>query len=411
MSSLPPIKWHHKWDDPSTRRMFAYLKPRNIDPLHYDKTVIFWSQCITKYCEFTKSCIIDFTELRQKFRRDDLLPSPLETVMIEMCKKGELKTKEELTEKSWISWSLSFVRSNNINVKTQLLIHTPTIAKLARQLQNYHKELDEEYDGTHEIIGYNELRSKTQHIIKDELSFELVVQHLVKCGEILEGQSNNSKERVLKFKDQKSNSLDKFTEADASVHDIRCAMRSIESEILKLEDREVQLKESAKQAILDKNYTKAKNIILKKKLIEKEMDNKNSHFQQLSTMLAKIFESRQTAEILNAYKLGNETFKDVLDREGLTSDDIGKTIDSVRGNLDDFNKINEAISGDFIPQNQRINDEEIEKELNEMMEADYSVLPEVPSFELPSTSPIPSSQFANLTDSLELRMKRLRTQD
>uniref|UniRef100_A0AC35G453 Uncharacterized protein n=1 Tax=Panagrolaimus sp. PS1159 TaxID=55785 RepID=A0AC35G453_9BILA len=329
--------------------------------------------------------------------------------MIEMCKKGELKTKEELTEKSWISWSLSFVRSNNINVKTQRLIHTPTIAKLAIELQNYHKEMDEEYDGTHEIIGYNELRNKTQHIIKDELSFEFVVQHLVKCGEILEGQSNNSKERVLKFKDQKSNSLDKFTETDASVHDIRCAMRSIESEIIRLEEKEAQLKERAKQAIHDKNYTKAKNIILKKKLIEKEMENKNNHFHQLSTMLAKIFESRQTAEILYAYKHGNETYKDFLDREGLNN--IGKTIDSVRGNLDDFNKINEAISGDFIPANQRIDNKEIEKELNEMMEADYSVLPEVPSFELPSAAPIPSSQFANLTDSLELRMKRLRTQD
>jgi hypothetical protein len=426
MSLTPSSTWHPNWNDPSTRGMFAFMKPRTVDPLQWDKKVAFWSQCIAEYCEVSKSCVIDFTELRQKFRRGDLIPTPLENVMIEMYRKGELQTEEDLMKKSqgWVSWTLSLVAGGSTpDVKNQRLIHIPTIAKLAVQLRNYHKEIAEEYDDTPEIIAYHELRNRTLHIIQDELSFDLAVKHLVKCGDVLEGKSNNGRERVLKFKDQKSRSPGQFTAADASVHDIRSAMRNLDTEIKRLESKEAQLKESAKQALHDKNRTKAKNIILKKKLIEKELEKKDGQYQQLLNMLGRISETRQTAEVLDAYRLGNKAFKDALGRQGLSVDTIDKTIDSIHETMDDFKEINEAISTGFVPADQRIDDAELEDELNEMMEADkladrnnsvkvnknvinISSLPEVPSFGLPSTSNVQSLE--SLSDSLEARMRRLR---
>uniref|UniRef100_A0A914YC13 Charged multivesicular body protein 7 n=1 Tax=Panagrolaimus superbus TaxID=310955 RepID=A0A914YC13_9BILA len=424
--ALTSSPYHPDWNKNETRGMFAYMKPRHVDPLQFDKKVAFWSQCISRFCETSKSCVIDFTELRQRFRREDLIAAPLESVMIEMYKKGDLQTEEDLLKKSqgWVSWVSSLVTGGNApDVKTQSLIHLPTIAKLAVQLRNYHKELAEEYDDTPEIISYRELRNKTQHIIKDELSFDLVINHLKKCGDMSEGNSKG--ERILKFKDQQSRSPGKFTAADASVHDIRSAMRNLETEIRRLEEKEKQLKESAKQALQSKNRMKAKNIILKKKLIEKEMEKKDGQYQQLLNMLTKISETRQTAEVLDAYRLGNQAFKDALGRQGLSVDTIDKTIDSIHETMDDFKEINEAISTGFVPAEQRINDAELEDELNEMLEADQiadrnnsvkinkniiniSSLPEVPTFGLPSTSN--ASSLDSLSESLEYRMKRLREQ-
>lgn len=93
--------------------------------------------------------------------------------------------------------------------------------------------------------------------------------------------------------------------------------------------------------------------------------------------------------------------------------------------MDDFREINEAISTGFVPADQKIDDAELEDELNELIEADQiadrnnavrinkkviniSSLPDVPATGFPSSSNAES--LASLSDSLEVRMKRLREQ-
>ena len=183
-----------------------------------------------------------------------------------------------------------------------------------------------------------------------------------------------------------------------------------------------RLKEDAKEAIRSRNKKQALNIIAKRKRVEKDILNKDKQYQQLMAMLGKIAESRQTKEVLDAYKIGNEAFKSALDRQGLSVESIDKTIDEMHDTMDGFKEINDAISTGFVPADQRMDEDELETELNELIEADksaerknavrvnkniinISTLPDVPTTGLPSSSNVSA---VDISASLEERMRRLR---
>lgn len=183
-----------------------------------------------------------------------------------------------------------------------------------------------------------------------------------------------------------------------------------------------RLKEDAKEAIRSRNKKQALNIIAKRKRVEKDILNKDKQYQQLMAMLGKIAESRQTKEVLDAYKIGNEAFKSALDRQGLSVESIDKTIDEMHDTMDGFKEINDAISTGFVPADQRMDEDELEAELNELIEADksaerknavrvnkniinISTLPDVPTTGLPSSSNVSA---VDISASLEERMRRLR---
>lgn len=66
----------------------------------------------------------------------------------------------------------------------------------------------------------------------------------------------------------------------------------------------------------------ATNILRKKKRVEKDLESKNGQYGQLLDMLAKIAESRQTKEVLDAYRIGNQAFKEALNRQGLSPETV-----------------------------------------------------------------------------------------
>lgn len=58
------------------------------------------------------------------------------------------------------------------------------------------------------------------------------------------------------------------------------------------------------------------------KLLEKEIDNKDSQYQNLFQMLQNISQSKQNREILNIYQSSTKAFKNTLSRERLTVDNV-----------------------------------------------------------------------------------------
>ena len=139
---------------------------------------------------------------------------------------------------------------------------------------------------------------------------------------------------------------------------------------------------------------------------------KDGQYCKLLEMLEQIAQTRQTKEVLDAYKAGNKAFKDALGRQGLTVENIDHTIDSIQDVISDFREVDDALSNGFKTSND-IDDDELAAELDEMIEADKEAekknrvkvnqniinigdLPEVPTNGL------------NVDDSIEQRLKRLR---
>lgn len=86
-----------------------------------------------------------------------------------------------------------------------------------------------------EVVEFSELKSSVIHIVRPEC-FDSVISELVSRGEVSVGKSRFG-DKVLKFKDRSDKGPAKFTDVDASVHELRKTMIRLESEIQKSEER------------------------------------------------------------------------------------------------------------------------------------------------------------------------------
>lgn len=86
-----------------------------------------------------------------------------------------------------------------------------------------------------EVVEFSELKSNVSHIIRPEC-FDLVINELVLKGEVSVGKSRFG-DKVLKFKDRSDKGPAKFTDVDASVHELRKTMIRLECEIKKSEEK------------------------------------------------------------------------------------------------------------------------------------------------------------------------------
>ncbi|KHJ82160.1 SNF7 family protein [Oesophagostomum dentatum] len=219
------------------------------------------------------------------------------------------------------------------------------------------------------------------------------------------------------LKDTTSNGPVRFTEADASVHDIRRAMSKVEKEIDVLEKKIEKLDLDCRKALRGGDKTKAANLLRQKKRAQKDINDKDGQYQRLLTMLEQLGSTKHNKEVLDAYKAGTEAFKATLARQGLTADKIDKTLDEVANSIDDYREIEEAMSIPIVPKTH--DEDDLEKELDELI-AKQKPLP-TPPVVTPRKQPVPvlpevptnTVGYRELDESdamdLEKRLERLRS--
>uniref|UniRef100_A0A914C8I5 Charged multivesicular body protein 7 n=1 Tax=Acrobeloides nanus TaxID=290746 RepID=A0A914C8I5_9BILA len=359
--------------------LMSQLKARHVNPTNYDRVTKFWTNLIDDYCKYERTCVVTCEELKKKFRRGAQIPSPLSTILQEMCRDGTIQSAEDLKRRSqgWLQWGMSFLNPASwLNGKNQeefnkmRLVHIPTLKKLADDLLEFYK-VEFEMADCPEVVGFDELRERSSNIIKDEECFEFVIDELTQRGEVSLG-TTKSGDKVLKFKDQGSRGPAKFTDTDASVHEIRRSLSKLESEIKRLETREKSLQEEARLAVRKGDRKSALNILRRKKRAEKDLHDKDIQCQRLLSMLEQLVQTKQTREIIDIYKTSTQAFKASLARQGLTVENIDETIDSVQDVMDDYKEIEDALSEGIkmMPSAATIDEGELEAELNEILEGD-----------------------------------------
>uniref|UniRef100_A0A915CW07 Charged multivesicular body protein 7 n=1 Tax=Ditylenchus dipsaci TaxID=166011 RepID=A0A915CW07_9BILA len=412
-----PDVWEN---DDIMQGLMSLLKPRRVYPTNYDRIIDFWKNLIAEYCKHEQTCLFSLDELKQKFRRGSQLPSPLSTVIKEMQSSGIVQTKEEYSKSNqgWIEWGASFLQPTSwLNFGSTVassdnlqIVHLPTLKVQADQLLRFYQE---EYEGNDslEVVDYAELKMRASHIIQPE-SFTVVVEELVRIGEISVGFSKDG-DKVLKFKDQSSQGPARFTECDASAHDLKKTMTRIENDIKRCEAKATKFDEDAEW--------------LKKKRVEKDITDKDVQYQRLLAMVEQLAQSKQTKEIIDIYKAGSKAFKDTLARQGLTPENVDVTMDSMHEIMSEYNDVEEALRDGFrnLPtHSDSVDETELEAELNEILAENGKTQEKAlqPNqvrigkrvLDLGDLPDVPTSSLSGLTDSsakesLEARWKRLRT--
>lgn len=249
---------------------------------------------------------------------------------------------------------------------SEQLLHLPTIKKLGQEILDiYNEELRSEIDCTGEVVTYNEMFDRASNIISKIETFDIVLEHLNDIGELTVGTTRNG-EKVLKFKDNGSEDPVKFTEADASVVDIRKAMNKLDREIQQLEQKVKKYDEQCRACLRTGDKGRAQNFLRQRKRAEKDIADKDVQYQKLLTMLHQISSAKNNKDVLQAYKSGTAAFKATLARQGLSPDKIHETMDDVVNSMDEYKEIEEAISSPFVNAN-GFNDADLEQELEDLI--------------------------------------------
>lgn len=66
----------------------------------------------------------------------------------------------------------------------------------------------------------------------------------------------------------------------------------------------------------------ALQLMKKKKLVESVITAKDRQYQNLLTMMQQLAQSKQTKELLDIYRTSSTTFKEMLHRQGLTTENV-----------------------------------------------------------------------------------------
>ncbi|KAI6242730.1 hypothetical protein M3Y99_00179300 [Aphelenchoides fujianensis] len=345
-------------DEHEMAGLMSHLKLRHVNPKNYDRIVDFWWNLIDDYCRHEKKCLLSFDELKNRFKRGNQLPAPLATVLEEMYNKQVIVPADELSSprQGWLQWGASFLAKSSwltgakVDFHKVQFVHVPTLKAQAKELLEFYK-VEYEMVDCPEVVGYDEFKQRCRNICKAD-TFDLVLDELMRQGEVSIGTSEIG-ERLLKFKDQTSRGPAKFTRADASVHELRRMMSKVDSELRRIEQRVRKFDQEARDAVHRKDKTAALQALRKKKRAEKEMTDKDVQYQRLVGMLEQLASSKQSREILDAYKAGTRAYKEALERQGLTLDKVDETMDS-------------GFSSIPMP-NAHIEDSALEDELNAIM--------------------------------------------
>ncbi|KJH49746.1 SNF7 family protein [Dictyocaulus viviparus] len=406
-----PSFWH---DDSAMQGYMSVIKARAVNPIDYDRKIRFWTNLISSSCEVEGNAIVSVDVLKRRFRRGDQLPSSIPVV----CGVLMPLSKWQEQHSSWMGWSFQqlsktseWLFGTSKSISTERYIHLQTIKIQADELMKlYNKEFHSEVDGTGSIVEYSTFYDSAKDIVRTKENFDIVLAHLSDRGDVTIGQGRNG-EQILKFRD--SEEPVRFTEADASVHDIRRAMTKIEKDITVLE-RKAEKCEFYFKVVLDK--TKAANLLRQKKHVQKDISDKDSQYQRLLTMLQQLAATKHNKEILDAYKAGTAAFRANLSRQGMTVEKIDEMMDDVANSIDEYREIEEAIGHAFVPKQN--DDEDLEKELDELIskQKDSPAISNGTSNKvLPSLPEVPSNTlgYNDFEDedalSLQKRLERLRS--
>ncbi|KAI6184030.1 hypothetical protein M3Y97_00552400 [Aphelenchoides bicaudatus] len=399
------------WDtDGEMAGFMSALKIRDVNPQNYDRIVDFWRRMIEEYCHYEKKCLIDYDELKLNFKRGNQLPAPLPKVLEELYNSQIIVPANELPSprQGWFKWiasKSSWLLGAALDVQKTEFIHLPTLKAQAKELLNFYKIQYENVDCP-EVVEYNELKARCVNTICESRCFDYVIDELMRQGECNEFTTETG-ERLLKFKDQNTKGPAKINHVDVSVHELRRMINKVDGELRRIEQKVNTFEKEARAAVQRKDKTAALHALRKKKRAEKEMQDKDVQYQRLVGMLEQLATSKQSREILDAYKTATAAYKSALERQGLSLDKVDETMDSIHEAIQDANDVDEALREGFgsIPvPSSHVSDADLEAELNSIINEEDKTKKHEPKMpELPS---VPTDRVTD-TD-LANRLRRLR---
>ena len=284
----------------------------------------FWRKIIN--LELGNSFVLNPFQLDQKFIVNGLFPLCLNEILSEMVKEGDLLIKEK---KSLIKSILSYLSApTELTKSTELLISKSILEKFRTAVLTALPR-DEPIDADQ----LSEILTSTGLVKSD---YEYLIANLISTKNLNTLHNNH-------ITIYSSNPVT-LSEEDLGKCILKRSIRSLYSQTNLLEGKIVNLKESIKKALFEKQKPRALTFLKQLKLVEKQAESNQEKILNMESLLQGIISAQDNVELLKTYQMGSSVLKKVLGKKELA--DAQETMDDVYDTLDELRQVEDIIYAD-----------------------------------------------------------------
>ncbi|KAI8812633.1 Snf7-domain-containing protein [Cladochytrium replicatum] len=401
--------------DLKKRQQFLYARfpGRAVNEQTYDDRLNFWKRTLLDACRKgllsneQSTLSVSAVGIAERFEWNGLKPLGLGTVLHELTKSGDWVdiNKFRYLDDSYISQSLSslfnllmssatwardtvFGASHDDDGAPSIPLHGQyVIRRLVEESSN--RLLSEMKATCHYASDYITSKRSIEEMLHSFMpttsaDVELLIQFMQQQGQII--VSSHQLGTIVKIKKDKSQ-LPKLEESDIGVFVLKETAFNLSKQTELLQSQVNGCMDKAKQHISAKQKVQALFCLRRKRMLSELLEKRLSSYETLTKILEQIQGAETQIEILSAYKLGATSLKQILSHQNISPESVESTMDLVSDVLSASAEIDQVLqSGNDSIQAQTTlySDEDFEKELDELFEAEKAThifpnLPEVPS--------------------------------
>lgn len=219
-----------------------------------------------------------------------------------------------------------------------------------------------------------------------------------------ESEQSRHHKLLLKFADHHKTVMP-ITDMERSVYNLEKTEKFLLDTIDKKEQRLNDLLKQVKDCVRVGKKQMAKTLLRKKHMLETDIIKTMNVLDNVQTMGSRVHESKNDNEIINTYKMGSEAIKTAFAESGINLESVDDIIENMREIYADQDDFEAAISEPMRGSN-FIDDSELEKELNDLMEPKKDDKTNNAGGNVTEKKP---QEMDQLDQELEMRLRRLRS--
>ena len=353
--------------------MFGKLRHKELNPVSWQSKVSFWTKLIEKWCSREQKSSFRLSELKVAFQRDGRSPECLEDILVEGEKSGMfMETGRYIawlqSKDSWGSWvkSMSWLAAQSL--KVQLVGSSSsqfTVPSLAEDLAM--KMLTQIRD-TQPFISTDGSKFLLKEGLFTNNEDKNQIFEFLRMRKVVEVCSVNNVEfvKVPLMRDSKV----VVEDGDIVLIKIQQTLNSLDEETEKLETEINHLDDKIKQLLKSNSRTAAKNMLRKRKMLEKRMQERFSQKLNVETVFDELVNVSSHKKVIESYKSGLGELK--LRMEELNSENVDEMLADIRDTLKEAEDISGALSSSILSDS-CFDAADLEKELNDLSSIENSL--------------------------------------
>ena len=404
-----PEEWNN---DERMNALFSQFRNRDINPLHYDGKLNFWTKTINQFAHDFELMKINQKSLEDNFIRKGVKPKCLNLVLESLQKENKILTrndfiKQQQQQKGWVSYAFDKLVWSPLTWTTKYLYNTASQQIASKTTQpannwvqlnssltieneslndssnvNYifvdiiNKKSNDIHDYLINKITYPELdcvidyenfqkTCSNEFNIKNDDDVELILINLIGKKSVIVSDTLIKDRKLIKFSQKLVNNSNlKISELETSYYVLKLSEAKLDKQINLLNTDIENSNKEIKLLLKQKLQQHALKLLKKRKNLERQLDLKHQQIDNLHAIMFNMQQADTSKQTIEAFSKSAETMKNINKEFDL--DKIDELMFDIQDNLKISSEIENTLSKSVIANND-VDEEELEEELNELI--------------------------------------------